>query len=190
MKKLFLVLLVAVMGFLALVALQPSTFEVSRSGSIPAPPAAVFAMVNDFHRWEAWSPWAKLDPNARMTYEGSESGPGAVCRWSGNKEVGEGKMTIVETQPEASIRIRLEFIKPMSGKSDVEFDFEPAADGTQVTWSMNGENNLVAKAMCLFMDMDKRIGGDMARGLANLRAAVPAAAPSAAPPTAAPAETH
>jgi hypothetical protein len=180
LRKLFVILLVVVMGFIGLIALQPSTYEVSRTGNVPGAPADVFAMVNDLHRWEAWSPWSRLDPNARMTYEGPQAGPGAAVRWAGNKEVGEGTMTIVENRQDERIRLQLEFIKPFPGKSGLEFDFEPAAEGTNVTWSMTGHNNLIGKVMCLFMDMDKRIGGDMERGLANMRTAVAATAPPAA----------
>jgi uncharacterized protein YndB with AHSA1/START domain len=178
LRKLFVVLLVVTMGFIGLIALQPSTFEVSRMVLVPAPPSDVFAMVNDLHRWDGWSPWLKLDPNARMTYEGPDAGPGAAVRWAGNEEVGEGRMEILENRPDERVRLRLEFIKPFPGKSEMEFDFEPAEGGTQVTWSMTGHNNLVGKVMCLFIDMDKKIGGDFERGLANLRGAVPAAAPS------------
>jgi uncharacterized protein YndB with AHSA1/START domain len=183
MRRLFLLLLIVAMAFLALVALQPSTFDVSRTGTVSAPPAAVFALVNDFHRWSAWSPWGARDPRARMTFSGPASGPGSVCRWSGNDEVGEGKMTITETLPDERIRVRLEFIRPLAGKSDVEFDFEETPGGTQVTWSMNGRNSLVAKTMGLFVDMDRKIGGDMERGLANLRAAFPATGTAPSPGT-------
>ena len=178
LKKLFAFLLVVVMAFIGLIALQPSTFEVSRAGMVPAPPSDVFAMVNDLHRWETWSPWTKLDPNVRMTYEGPQAGPGAAVRWAGNEEVGEGRLEIVENRPDERVRLRLEFIKPFPGKSDFEFDLEPAEGGTQVTWSMSGHNNLMGKVMCLFVNLDKRVGGDMERGLANMRGSVPAAPPT------------
>lgn len=178
MRKVFAFLLIAVLAFLGLVALQPSTWEVSRSATVPAPPATVFAMVNDLHRWDAWSPWTRIDPNVRMTYEGPEAGPGAIVRWAGNRDVGEGSMEIVENRPDERVRLALEFIKPFPGKSDVEFDFDEAPDGTTVTWSMTGHNNLIAKAMCLFMNMDRMIGGDMERGLANMRSSFAAAPPA------------
>jgi uncharacterized protein YndB with AHSA1/START domain len=170
-RKVLLFLLIAALGFLALVALQPSSFEVSRTATLPAPPSVIFPLVNDLHRWDAWSPWAKLDPHARMTYDGSPAGQGAVCRWSGNAAIGAGKMTITESQPETQVRLRLEFVKPFAGKSDQEFDFEPAGAGTRVTWSLSGHNDLLGKAMGLFTDMDRKLGGDMERGLAGLRAA-------------------
>ena len=178
MKKIVTVLLFVVLAFIGIVALQPSNWAVSREGAVPAPPATVFAMVNDLHRWDAWSPWTRLDPNVRMSYEGPAAGPGALVRWAGNREVGEGNMTIVENRPDERVRLRLEFIKPFPGKSDVEFDFEEAPDGTKVTWSMTGHNDLFAKAMCLFMDMDRMIGGDMERGLANMKSAVATAPPA------------
>ena len=194
LKKSVTLLLVVLLAFIGVVALQPSSFEVTRMGVVPASPSDVFAMVNDLHRWDAWSPWIQLDPNARMTYEGPQAGPGAAVRWAGNKEVGEGRMEIVENRPDERVRLRLEFIKPFPAKSELEFDLEPTEGGTQVTWTMNGNNNLLGKVMCLFVNLEKRVGGDMERGLANMRGAVPAAPPrgtsSASWPGASPAPCH
>lgn len=154
------------------VALQPSKFRISRSATISAPPAKVFAQVNDFHKWQEWSPWAKLDPNAKATFEGPGSGVGAVFKWSGNDEVGEGTMTILESKPSDSIKIRLDFDKPFKDTSEAEFTFQPQGDKTLVTWSMSGENGFVEKAFCLVMNMDKMLGEKFDEGLANMKAIV------------------
>src|SRR4029079_18322294 len=95
--------------FLIVVALQPSDFRISRSAKMAAPPAAVFAQVNDYHNWDAWSPWAKLDPNAQVTFEGPTSGVGAKFIWSGNDKVGQGQQTITESRPDELVQIKLEF---------------------------------------------------------------------------------
>ena len=162
---------VLVIAFVVFVALQPSRFRVTRKATISAPAPVVFAQVNDFHNWEAWSPWAKLDPTAKNSFEGPSAGPDAVFRWSGNDQIGEGRMTIRESRPGEFIKIELEFIRPMTGTSDVEFDFEPAGEQTAVTWSMTGENNFIGKAFCLFMNIDKTVGGDFEKGLALLKTA-------------------
>src|SRR5262249_6149457 len=133
--------------------------------------ADVFAQVNDFHRWAAWSPWAKLDPNAKNTFEGPSEGTGSVFRWAGNNEVGEGSMTITESKPHERVRIRLDFVKPYEGTSDAEFTFRPEGNQTAVTWSMEGKNNFIGKAICLFMNMDKMVGGKFDEGLVSLKAA-------------------
>jgi hypothetical protein len=125
--------------------------------------------VNDFHNWTAWSPWAKLDPAMKQTYEGAPAGTGAVSTWAGNKDVGEGRMTIIESRPSELIRIKLEFFKPFAATNTAEFTFKPAGDQTAVTWSMAGEKNFMAKAFGLFMNMDKMIGDDFEKGLANLK---------------------
>ncbi|MEX0717301.1 MAG: SRPBCC family protein [Planctomycetaceae bacterium] len=175
-KKTFLTLAaifaVVVLVFVVIVAMQPSQFRVTRSAVMAAPPEAVFAQVNDFHDWEAWSPWAKLDPNAKNTFEGPTAGTGSIFRWAGNSEVGEGSMTITESRPHELIRIRLEFVRPMEDVATVEFDFQPVEAGTRVTWSMFGENDFVSKAFCLFMDMDQMLGGDFEKGLAAMKAVV------------------
>jgi uncharacterized protein YndB with AHSA1/START domain len=160
------VLIIVLFGF---IAMQPATFQITRSTKINAPPATVFAQVNDFHNWNAWSPWAKLDPNAKNTFEGPESGKGAQFHWVGNNEVGEGGMTITESQPNELILLKLQFIKPFESTCDTEFKFQPDGDGTDVTWTMSGQNNFMSKAMHLVMDIDKMVGGQFEEGLASMK---------------------
>jgi len=131
--------------------------------------------VNDFHNWEAWSPWAKLDPAAKATFEGPSTGTGAIFKWAGNKEVGEGSMTITESRPSDLIRIKLEFLRPFEATNSAEFTFKPEGNRTAVTWSMEGKNNFIAKAVCLLMNMDKMVGGQFEQGLAQMKAVVEAA---------------
>ena len=126
-------------------ALRPSEFRIMRSASMLAPPALVFAQVNDFHNWTGWSPWEKIDPALKRTYEGAPAGTGAVYSWSGNKKVGEGRMTVTESRPSELIRIKLEFIKPFAQTNQAEFTFKPQGDQTAVTWSMTGNNGFCGK---------------------------------------------
>jgi len=161
-------------GFLVLVAMQPSTFHVERSATMAAAPEEVFAQVNDFHNWDRWSPWLKEDPNAKGTHEGPPSGEGAIFRWAGNENVGEGNMKIVESKPYERVRIDLNFLKPMEGTANTEFAIAPAGEQTKVTWSMDGKNSFVGKMFCLFMDMDEMIGGKYEEGLANMKKIVEA----------------
>ncbi len=170
LKTILLIAAVGVVILLVVVATRPDTFTVTRSAVLAAPPAAIFAQVNSFRRWEAWSPWAKLDPQSKATFDGPESGTGATFHWSGNAEVGEGTQRIVESRPDELVRIKIDFVKPFEGTSDVELTFEPEADGTRVTWTMTGKQNFVGKAMSLVMDCDKMIGPKFEEGLANLGA--------------------
>ena len=175
LKKILIALGAIVVVFAGGVAMQPSEFRVVRTATISAPAPDVFAQVNDFHNWEAWSPWAKRDPAARNSFEGPSRGTGAIFRWAGNKEVGEGSMTITESRPSDLIRIHLAFVKPFAGTSNVEFTFKPEGDHTAVTWSMVGQNGFIGKVLCLFMDMDKMVGGDYEKGLAQMKSVVEAA---------------
>ena len=176
LKKILVALLVIVVVLVAVIALQPSAFRVARATSVTAPAPVVFAQVNDFHKWEAWNPWGKLDPAAKQTYGGAPAGAGAIYSWSGNSQVGEGRMTVVESRPSDLIRIKLEFFKPMAGVSTAEFTFKPEGDRTAVTWTMTGTNNFIAKAMCLVVNMDRMIGGQFEKGLAHMKAVAEAAA--------------
>jgi hypothetical protein len=175
LKKVLIALAAVVVVLIAVVAMQPSEFRVARGAVIRAPAPDVFAQVNDFHSWEAWSPWAKLDPAARSSFEGPRAGTGAIFAWAGNDKIGEGRMMVIESRPSELIRIALDFVKPMEGRSIAEFTFKPEGDQTAVTWSMTGHHNFIAKAVCLFMNLDKMIGGDFEKGLANLKSVVEAA---------------
>ena len=171
-KRILLGVLLLVAVFLAVVAMQPAEFTVERTTTISASPAAVFEQVNDFHHWDAWSPWLDLDPQARISIDGPSSGEGAIYRWSGNADVGEGSMTILESRPDELIRIKLEFIRPFAGANTVEFTFKPEGEQTSVTWSMFGNKNFVSKAICMFVSMDDMIGGKFDEGLARLKKVV------------------
>jgi len=168
----FLFAIVAVVAvFAGYVALQPAEGRIVRSATLAAPAAEIFPHVNDFHKWQAWSPWAKLDPNAKSTFEGPEAGAGAAFSWAGNDEVGEGKMTIVDSVPNERIKIRLDFTKPMANTSYAEFTFKPDGTKTLVTWDMRGESGFFQRAICILMNADKMVGEMFEKGLANLDAA-------------------
>jgi len=174
--KILIGLAVLVALLVVVVALQPSEFRITRTATVAAPASAVFAQVNDFHKWEAWSPWAKLDPAVRNTFEGAPAGTGAVFAWAGNSKVGEGRMTITESRPSELVRIKLEFMKPFAATNTAEFTFKPEGDRTAVTWSMFGHNNFMGKAVCLVMNMDKTLGGEFDKGLAAMKSVAEAAA--------------
>jgi hypothetical protein len=175
LKKILIAVGIIVVVFVIIVAMHPADYRVVRSASMSAPAPAVFAQVNDFHNWEAWSPWAKRDPAMKQTYEGAAAGTGAIYTWAGNKDVGEGRMTLTESRPSELIRINLEFIKPFASTCTSEFTFKPEGDQTGVSWSMAGKNNFIAKAFCMFMNMDKMVGGDFEQGLAKMKSVVEAA---------------
>ncbi len=168
LKKIALALLVIVLAFAGYVALQPAVGTVTRSATIAAPPSAVFPYVNDLHKWQDWSPWAKLDPNAKATFEGPQAGTGAVFSWSGNNEVGEGKMTIVESKPDDYVKMNIDFAKPFANTSVAEFQLKPEGAGTNVTWSMTGDRPFFVRAMCILINGDKMVGDMFEKGLENL----------------------
>jgi hypothetical protein len=178
LKKILIGLAVVIVAFVILVAVQPSHFSVTRSATIAAAPTAIFPHINELKKWEAWSPWAKVDPNMKTTYKGPAAGVGAVSAWAGNNDVGEGSMTITESRPNELVRFRLDFIKPFAGTSTSEFTFKPQGNKTVVAWTMSGESSFVCKAVGLFMNCDKMMGDEFEKGLAQLKAI--AEAPTAA----------
>jgi uncharacterized protein YndB with AHSA1/START domain len=155
--------------FIIIVAMQPNEFRVTRSAGIAAPPENIFPRANDLHKWEAWSPWAKMDPACKNSYAGATAGTGAIFAWAGNKKVGEGQMTITESRPNELIRIKLEFLKPFKSTNTAEFTFKAEGGQTLVTWSMSGKNNFFFKAFSLFVNCDKMVGRDFEKGLAALK---------------------
>ncbi|MGO9830566.1 MAG: SRPBCC family protein [Myxococcaceae bacterium] len=171
LRNILIALAALLVLLLILIATRPGTYSVSRSTTIAAPAGVVYAQVADFHRWEAWSPWAKLDPAAKLTFGGAASGPGASYAWAGNDKMGEGKMLITSATPNKDVNIKLDFIRPFEASCTTGFVLEPVSGGgTKLTWTMAGENNFMMKAVSLFHDMGADIGGDFDRGLASLKA--------------------
>jgi len=182
LKKILVALVVIVGGFLAFAATRPDTYHVERSARIAAPAPVVYAQLEDFKAWAAWSPWEKLDPQMQKTFDGPAKGVGAAYAWKGNDKVGTGKMTITEAAPPTRVACRLEFVEPFASVASTAFAL--ASDGdkaTTVTWSMDGHNNLMGKVFGLFMSMDKMIGADYDKGLAALKTVAETAAAKAQP---------
>jgi hypothetical protein len=132
--------------------------------------------VNDLHNMNAWSPWLEPDPNIKLTYDGPNAGPGAAFSWNGNSQVGEGRLTIVDSRPPELIRMKLDFIRPFKSTADTEFTFQDEGGKTLVTWTMTGRKIFLTKLFGLFMSMDKMVGGNFEKGLATLKARVEGAA--------------
>lgn len=164
-----LIIAAVIICLIIVIAVQPNNFRITRSATIAASAETVFAEVNDFHKWNAWSPWAKMDPTAKNSYAGSSEGVGSSFAWDGKKS-GAGRMTITDSQPHELVRFRLEFFKPFKATNVAEFTILPEGGQTVVTWSMSGTNNFIAKAVGLFMDCDKMCGGFFEKGLADMKA--------------------
>jgi hypothetical protein len=169
-----IVIPVVIMVLLAFIATRPENFRIERSAEVRAPADVIFALINDFREWPRWSPYEKLDPNMKKTFEGPATGPGSVYIWSGNNKAGEGRATILESKPGELVSIKLDFVRPFAATCYANFALTPSQAGTRVTWSMDGKNNFMAKAFSLVMNMDKMVGKDFEEGLANLNTAAQA----------------
>jgi hypothetical protein len=169
LKRLAIGLVLLIAAFAVVVWFQPDDYRLTRTTVIAAPAAAVFAQVNDLKKWEDWSPWAKIDPNAKVTFSGPQSGEGASFKWDGNDKVGAGTMTITASKPNLRVATRTDFVKPFTGTSNSDFVFSENGGQTDVIWTMSGTHNFIGKAMCLVMSMENMLGPDFERGLAQLK---------------------
>jgi hypothetical protein len=167
------VLAIAIAIVLILAVTKPARFSVQRATSVRAPPDKIFPLINDFHQWGTWSPYENKDPAMKRSYSGAESGKGAVYAWDGNKNVGSGRMEILEASVPSKIVIKLDFFKPFEGHNTAEFTMLPQGDATNlttdVTWLMHGPAPFVSKVMQVFMNIDNMIGKDFEIGLSNLK---------------------
>jgi carbon monoxide dehydrogenase subunit G len=168
-KTIAIIVVVLIAAVLVYAATKPDTFRVERSASIKAPPEKVFALLNDFQRWGAWSPWEKKDPAMKRTFSVVTSGKGAQYAWEGNGDVGQGRMEIADSVSPSKIRIKLDFVKPFEAHNIVEFTLEPKGDATNITWAMQGDTPYFAKIIHVFFNMDRMVGNDFETGLANLK---------------------
>jgi len=163
------IVVVIVVAILAYASTRPDTFRVARSAHMDAPPEEIYPLIVNFRAWTAWSPYEMRDPDMKRTYSGADEGVGAAYAWDGNKDIGSGNMKIVEADKPSRIVIDLIFTAPMKANNTAIFTLVPQEGGTLVTWAMEGEANLMAKLVQLFMDMDKMIGTDFEAGLAKLK---------------------
>ncbi len=164
-----LIICVSVALLIAAAFMQPDDFRVSRSITIAAPVSVIFPHVNNLHNFNVWNPWAKIDPNSKIVFEGPLEGVGAIMRWDGNNEVGAGSMTNVETRMNEFVQFKMEFLKPMAATHTAEFTFKPEENQTIVTWDMYGKNNFIGKLMGLVFNCDKMVGGQFEKGLESLK---------------------
>ena len=170
MNRILRIVLLAIVVFLVYVNSRPSTFHVERSATIAAPADSLYPRLANFHAWDAWSPWAKLDPKMKQEFGGVDGAVGSNYSWSSAMDkVGQGRMTLTEVQPPSKVTIKLEFLKPFQSTNVCGFNLSPDAGGTKVTWTMDGPMNFMAKFMGLFMNMDKMIGPDFEKGLSSLK---------------------
>jgi uncharacterized protein YndB with AHSA1/START domain len=173
-KTIAIVAVAVVAAILGYAATLPDDFRVQRSTAIKAPPEKIFALINDFHRWDGWSPWEKMDPAMKRTFSGAPAGKGAAYAWQGDRKVGEGRMEIVEASAPSKVAIKLDCLKPFEAHNTATFTLEPKGESTNVTWAMDGPSPYVAKLIGVFVSMDKMIGNDFETGLANMKAAAEA----------------
>ena len=163
---------VLVGGVLVAAALQPDSFRVQRSASIQAAPERIFPLINDLRRFNSWNPFDKKDPNLKGSYSGAASGAGAAYAYEGNREVGRGRIEIIDSLPASEVRMKLDILEPMEGHNVVEFTLKPDGDGTRVTWAIQGPMPYISKLFSLFCNMDAMIGREFESGLAGLKTIV------------------
>ena len=168
-KIIAIVIAVALVAVLGLAVTKPDSFRVERSTVIKAPPERIYPLISDLKGFNTWNPFLRKEPSAKLAYSGPSAGVGAAYTWDGDKS-GAGRMEIVDARPGQKVAAKLDFMRPMEAHNRVEFDLQPQADGTRVTWAMSGPMPFVSKLFTVFMDMDRMVGGDFADGLANLKA--------------------
>ena len=169
-KTIAIVFALLIAAILIYAATKPDSFRIERSTTIKAPSEKVFALINDYKQWEAWSPWEKIDPALKRTYSGAASGVGAIYEWSGNKDIGQGRMEIVESTPSTKVSLKLDFITPFEAHNMVDFTLAQQGDTTTITQAMYGPSPYMSKLMTIFFSMEKMVGGKYEEGLANIKA--------------------
>jgi uncharacterized protein YndB with AHSA1/START domain len=169
--KIAIAIIILITAVLALAATKPDRFQVRRSITINAPPEKVFALINDFHKWDRWEPQGEEDPAMHRTYSGPIEGKGAISEWSGSGSTGKGRTAIVESEPSRMVSIKVDWERPFEAHNINEFVLEPAGGATKVIWSIDISNLYIMKVMSIFVNIQKEFGKHMESGLSSLKAA-------------------
>lgn len=167
--KILIVVVLIILGIVGYAAFQPKEYSVQREVTIDAPPQVVFPWINNSKKMGEWMPWSEMDPKMVMTYSGPEEGVGATSSWQSDGKMGVGEATIIEIVPNQVVKTKLEYTKPFEGTQMAEISITPSGSQSVVKWSVQGENNLIGRIMCLFMNMQKMVGGSFEKGLAKLK---------------------
>lgn len=169
-KTIAIIVALLIAAVLIYAATKPDSFRIERSTTIKAPPEKISAYLTDFKQWAAWSPWEEKDPTMKRTFSGSANGKGTIYGWEGNKNVGTGRMEILDVQPQ-KVTIKLDFLAPFEAHNTAEYTMQPEGDSTKLTWAMFGPTNYMSKVMTTVMSMEKMVGPDFEAGLAKLKVA-------------------
>ena len=170
LKTIAIIIALLIAAVLIYAATKPDSFRIERSATIKASPEKISAYLTDFKQWAVWSPWEEKDPAMKRTFSGTANGKGAIYGWEGNKNVGTGRMEILDVQPQ-KVTIKLDFLAPFEAHNTAEYTMQPEGDSTKVTWAMFGPTNYMSKVMTTVMSMEKMVGPDFEAGLAKLKAA-------------------
>jgi uncharacterized protein YndB with AHSA1/START domain len=170
LKITVILVFIAIVVLAGYAATKPDHFRIARSTVIKASPEKIYALIEDFHRWRAWSPYEKLDPAMTRTYGGPTSGLGSTYAWSGNGKAGAGRMEIVEAAAPSKLVTSLDFTKPFEAHNKAIFTLVPEGDATRVTWAMEGPSPYLFKVMDVIFNMDRMAGKDFETGLTSLKA--------------------
>ncbi len=170
--NIFMVLGILVAGLLVYAALKPSGMFISRELLVKATPQAIFPFLNHSRKANDWMPWAQIDPKVKMSYTGPEEGVGSVSSWESSGQMGVGKAEVIESVTNQRVKTQLTYTKPMAMSQLAELSLNPTPDGTVVRWSVSGNTPFIGRVFCIFMSMDKMVGGQFEKGLTNLKVMV------------------
>lgn len=150
--------------------LLPSSVRFERSILIDRAPSLVFPILNSWQRFNEWSPWAAIDPNATYEYSGPTSGVGAKMRWSGNEAVGQGGQEILLSQPDTALDVQLDFGD--MGQPLTTWRLSPEGEGTRAIWSFEAKFGADPVQRWFGLLTERFVGPDYERGLSQLKTLV------------------
>lgn len=171
-KKILLGVMAILVLIVGIAAMQSPDYKGSRELSIDAPAEKIFPFLNSSKLAEQWGPWLEVDPQAKMSYSGPDTGVGSRASWESPGQLGTGSATIVGSVPNKQVDIKLEYSKPMNMTQDSVYLIESTGGQSLVRWTVTGQNSLMGRVMCLFVNMDKMVGGMFEKGLSNLKTLV------------------
>lgn len=171
-KKIMIGVGVVLVCFFLYVTTRPSYFNYERSGVINAPAHKIYPYISQLRLGEQWSPYEKKDPQMKKEFIGEDATVGTVMTFAGNKEVGAGSLEILSLEPNSSVDLRLIMTEPMNADHKIHYRLTPVENGTRFTWSMEGDGGFLGKLMTVLIDCEAMIGGDLEKGIENLKALV------------------
>lgn len=170
LKKILLFILLLIVALLVVGLFTKKDYVITKEVTINKPKQQVFDYLKLLKNQNEFSKWAKMDPNMKKDFKGTDGTVGFISMWEGTDDVGKGEQEITAIKEGEKIETEIRFIEPFESKAKGIMAVTAVdSASTKVSWSFDTHMNFPMNLFGLVMGMESSIGDDLQVGLNNLK---------------------